>query len=84
MIGNVYEQYKNKIPTGTTFGAMGSLIGSSWRGLSKEERAPYDAQSLADKIRYNNELQAFRVAHGNYCSACSAALLIGQYDWNRS
>ncbi|KAJ1818399.1 Non-histone chromosomal protein 6 [Coemansia sp. S610] len=38
-----------------SFGQIGKILGDKWKGLSEAAKAPYNAESEKDKIRYANE-----------------------------
>ncbi|CAG8488131.1 11780_t:CDS:2 [Paraglomus brasilianum] len=48
------------------------LIGSRWKALSTEQKKVYEDRYFADKERYDEELRAYRGAHGSPSSSSSA------------
>ncbi|KAJ2747869.1 Non-histone chromosomal protein 6 [Coemansia sp. BCRC 34301] len=38
-----------------SFGQIGKILGDKWKSLSEAAKAPYNAQSEQDKVRYANE-----------------------------
>lgn len=40
---------------GIAFGQIGRLLGERWRGLSAEEKEPYEKKAANDKKRYESE-----------------------------
>lgn len=45
---------------GIAFTEVGKKIGEMWKGLSQEEKAPYEAQAEADKKRYAEEMEVYQ------------------------
>jgi hypothetical protein len=39
-------------------------IGSRWRTMSAEDKAPYEEKSRADKERYAREMEAYKASKG--------------------
>ncbi|ORY91911.1 high mobility group box-domain-containing protein [Syncephalastrum racemosum] len=46
----VVEEHPN-----ASFGEVGKILGSKWKGLTEEEKGPYNAKSQADRKRYEDE-----------------------------
>ncbi|CAG8460702.1 11657_t:CDS:2 [Acaulospora colombiana] len=42
-----------------------TLIGQKWKALSREQKKVYEDRYFADKERYDEELRAYRAAHGH-------------------
>ena len=47
---------------GITFGQVGKMLGAEWRALDATERLPYEAKAAADKKRYEEEKEQYRVS----------------------
>lgn len=54
----VRNEVKNDNP-GITFGELGKMLGELWRGLSEDEKRPYQLRAASDKARYENEKAAY-------------------------
>lgn len=45
-----------------TFGAISKVVADTWKALSEVERAPYHNQAIDARMKYDQELEAFRAA----------------------
>eukprot|EP00741_Cyanophora_paradoxa_P014565 tig00020806_g14045.t1 len=53
------ESIKAENP-GASFGEIGKLTGDKWKGMTAEEKAPYEAKAAADKARYEREMASYK------------------------
>ncbi|KAI9228261.1 MAG: non-histone chromosomal protein 6 [Piptocephalis tieghemiana] len=42
-----------------TFGQIGKLLGERWRGMTPEDKKPYEEMNVKDKRRYETEKKAY-------------------------
>lgn len=56
---DVRPSVREQNPT-SSMGQISQIIGDMWRGLSAEQKAPYEASAEDDKERYKREMEAYR------------------------
>ncbi|RKP11949.1 high mobility group box domain-containing protein [Piptocephalis cylindrospora] len=42
-----------------TFGQIGKLLGERWRGMTSDDKKPYEEMNVKDKRRYETEKKAY-------------------------
>ncbi|KAJ1915381.1 Non-histone chromosomal protein 6 [Tieghemiomyces parasiticus] len=52
------ESVKQNNPE-ATFGELGKLLGAQWKEMTPAQKAPFDRQAEADKVRYEKEKAAY-------------------------
>lgn len=50
--------------TGISFGELGKMLGERWKGMTADEKAPYEKMAAKDKIRYAEALKAYKEKGG--------------------
>lgn len=45
---------------GISFGEVGRALGERWKGLSAEDKAPYERQAAKDKERYAEAMRVYK------------------------
>lgn len=58
-MGDVREDFKEKYPTAAPKELTG-YMSASWRGLSDEEKRPFTERAVADRERYNAEMDVYK------------------------
>ncbi|XP_047310113.1 FACT complex subunit SSRP1 isoform X1 [Impatiens glandulifera] len=53
-----------KTQPGISFGEIGRVVGDRWKGMSAEEKEPFEAKALTDKKRYKDEISGYTKSSG--------------------
>ncbi|GIL44113.1 hypothetical protein Vafri_1648 [Volvox africanus] len=57
------EKVKAENP-GIAFGEVGKMLGERWKGMSLDEKAPYEQMAAKDKVRYAEAMKAYKAKGG--------------------
>jgi len=60
------KEARDNLPPNNTdvkVGWQGKMLGVQWRAMSKQDKAPYEEEASKDKIRYEEEMKAYKEAN---------------------